>query len=112
MADTAGVTSIDDNSPQPPDSRPQPPDSRAAASPEPAPRKPLNSSWAFTAAGGLFGAYFLISGALMVREKHGNGVFALLVAGILLAVAAFAGLLLRSSRADRAARTGRHSPTP
>ncbi|WP_229073318.1 hypothetical protein [Actinoplanes sp. DH11] len=82
----------------------EPQDGRTGAAPEPAPRKPLNSSWGFTVAGGLIGAYFLISGALMVRDKHGNGVFALLMTAVLVLVAVFALLLFRSYQKEKAAR--------
>ena len=92
MADTAGVTPSDDS--------PKPLDGPAEA----APRKPLNNSWLFPVAGGLFGVYFLVSGALMIREKHGNGPFALLMAAIVVVVAAIAVPLYRTYRAQRAAR--------
>ncbi len=92
MADTSGVTSINNDSATPPD-----------ASPEPAARKPLNNSWGFPVVGGLFGAYFLVSGALMLREKHGNGVFALLMAGIVVILGVLGGVLYRTWRASRAA---------
>ncbi|MEU4690811.1 hypothetical protein [Actinoplanes sp. NPDC023714] len=80
---------------------PQPQDDAAA---EPAPKKPLLNSWIFTALGGAVGAYFLISGALGVREKEGDGVFAILVAGIVVIVAAFAFLMYRSYKSDKAAK--------
>ncbi|MBG0566403.1 hypothetical protein [Actinoplanes aureus] len=97
MADTAEVTAIDDDSEKPQDGA-------ADASPAPAPRKSLNSNWALTVAGGLFGTYYLVSGALLLRDKHGNGVFALLMTGIVLVVGLIAVLLFRSYRAERAAR--------
>lgn len=88
MADTAGVTSNDDTPQQPA---------------EPA-RKPLNNSWIFTVGGALIGAYFLINGAFMVRDKHGDGIFALLMAGIIVVVTAVGVLLFRTYRAERATR--------
>lgn len=90
------------------DDSPQPQDGSAEATPEPARRKPLNSSWVLTVAAGLFGVYYLVSGALILREKHGNGVFALVMTGIVVVVAVLGGLLLKSYRAERAARKQRH----
>ncbi|MFF0374024.1 hypothetical protein [Actinoplanes missouriensis] len=73
-------------------------------SPEPAPRKPLNSSWVFTVAGGLVGVYFLVSGAWMFRDKYGDGVFALMMTAIVLATGTIGYLLFKTWRAERAAR--------
>ncbi|MBW6437231.1 hypothetical protein KZ829_26195 [Actinoplanes hulinensis] len=96
------MTSIDDDSPKPQDTRaetvPEP------AEPEPAARKPLNSSWVFTLAGLIAGAYFMINGALMLREKQGDGVFALIITGTVVVVAVIGGVLLKSYLAERAAR--------
>jgi len=88
MADTAGVTSNDD-APKPPA--------------EPA-RKPLNSSWLFTVGGAAIGAYFLISGAFMIRDKHGDGIFTVLMAVIAVLVTVIAVFMFRTYRAERAAR--------
>ncbi|BBH68486.1 hypothetical protein ACTI_51710 [Actinoplanes sp. OR16] len=79
---------------------PQPHDDQ----PEPAPKKPLINSLLFTALGGLVGVYFLVDGALMVRDKHGNGVFALLMAAIVVIVGVLGTLILKSYLAERAAR--------
>ncbi|HWS33847.1 MAG TPA: hypothetical protein VN408_14040 [Actinoplanes sp.] len=91
------------DSPQPPaGSSQQPADSPQPADQSgPAPRKPLNSSWIFPIGGGLIGAYFLINGALGVRETQGNVVFALLMAGIVVIVGVLGTLLFRSYRAER-----------
>ena len=96
MADTAGVTSNDDNAAQPATTP-------ADSAPGRAPRKAFINSWLFPVAGGLCGAYFLISGALMVREKHGNGTFVLLVTGIVALVAVIGVLIHRSTRTKRPA---------
>lgn len=85
-----------DSSPPPPAGSPRP-DGQAG----PAPRKPLNSSWIFPIGGGLIGAYFLINGALGVRETQGNVVFALLMAGIVVVLGVLGTLLFRSYRAER-----------
>lgn len=90
MTDNAGMTAPDDHPAE------KPPASSGRAS--------LNNSWILTAAGGVIGAYFLVSGALTMRDKHGNGVFALLMAVIVLAVGAVAWMLVRQYRAERAAR--------
>ncbi|RAK35548.1 hypothetical protein B0I29_10921 [Actinoplanes lutulentus] len=86
MADTAPVTSTDDN-----------------AQPEEKQRKPFNTGWALPVAGLLFGAYFLVSAALTLREKHGNGLFALLIAGIVIIVGGIGAVLFRTYRAEKAA---------
>ncbi|GAA0456640.1 hypothetical protein Aca07nite_51750 [Actinoplanes capillaceus] len=96
MADTADVTSIND------DSKPQ--DTGADAVPEAPARKPLNNSWVFTLAGLIAGAYFMVNGAMMLREKQGDGVFALIIAGTVVVVAVIGGVLLKSYLAERAAR--------
>ncbi|MBO3743497.1 hypothetical protein [Actinoplanes flavus] len=83
------MTSINDDSPEPRDT---------------GARKPLNSSWVFTLAGLVAGAYFMINGAVMLREKHGDGVFALVVAGTVAVVAVIGGVMLRAYLAERAAR--------
>ena len=88
MADTSEM----DDSPKPQDSPAEPPP----------PRKRLTSSWTLTVAAALFGAYYLVSGALILREKHGNGVFALLMAGIVAIVGVVGVLLFKAYRAERA----------
>ncbi|MEV0902220.1 hypothetical protein [Actinoplanes sp. NPDC049802] len=90
------MTSTDDDSPQPQDAP-------AGTGPEPAARKPLNNSWVFTLAGLVAGAYFMIDGAVMLREKHGDGLFALLIAGTVVIVAVIGGFLLKWYLAERAA---------
>ena len=99
MADTALVTSNDDSL-KPQDTPTDPAPAPAA----PAPRKPLTNGWLFPVLGGLVGAYFLISGALGIRETQGNGVFALLVAGIVVLAGAFAAVMFRSYQKERAAK--------
>ncbi|WP_430787880.1 hypothetical protein [Actinoplanes sp. G11-F43] len=70
-------------------------------SPEPAPRKSLTSGWIFPIGGGVIGAYFLINGALSVRESQGNGVFALLMTVIVVFLAVLGTMIYRTYRADR-----------
>ncbi|MEU4425671.1 hypothetical protein AB0F81_34040 [Actinoplanes sp. NPDC024001] len=71
---------------------------------QPARRKPLSSSWALTVAAGLFGTYYLVSGALTLREKYGNGLFALVMAAIVTVVSVIAVMLVKTYRTERAAR--------
>ncbi|MBB4751097.1 hypothetical protein [Actinoplanes lobatus] len=91
------MTSIDDDSPKPPDTQ-------AKAGPDPADRKALNSRWVFTLAGLIAGAYFMVNGAMMLREKHGDGVFALIIAGTVVVVGVIGGVMLKSYLTERAAR--------
>ncbi|KHD77882.1 hypothetical protein [Actinoplanes utahensis] len=80
-------------------SSPTPPETPA----EP-PRKPANNSWILTAGGGLIGVYFLVNGALMIRDEHGDGIFALLMAGIVVLVTTLAVFMFKTYRAERAPR--------
>jgi hypothetical protein len=90
MTDTSEVTS------------PEPQDSPAGTRPEPpAPRKLLNNSWVLTVAACCFATYYLVSGALILREKHGNGVFALVMTGIVAVVGVISVLLFKQFRAER-----------
>ncbi|GLY08154.1 MULTISPECIES: hypothetical protein [Actinoplanes] len=84
--------------------QPPPSDGRTETPPEPAPKAPLNASWIFPVGGGVIGLYFLVSGALSVRDKHGDGMFALLMAAIVIVAAVLGTWMLRTWRADRARR--------
>ncbi|SDT80919.1 hypothetical protein [Actinoplanes derwentensis] len=76
----------------------QPPNDSADPTPAPAPRKPRSGNWIFPIGGGVVGAYFLINGALGVRETQGNGVFALMMAGIVILLGVLGTAIYRSYR--------------
>lgn len=71
----------------------------------PAGSKSLTNGWIFPIGGGLIGAYFLINGALSVRESQGDLVFALLMAGIVLILAVLGTVMFRTYRSDRESRS-------
>jgi hypothetical protein len=96
MADNGSVTSNDDSL------KPQNPPTESA--PEPAARKPFNSTYVFQVAGVLIGAYFLISGAWGIRESQGNVVAGLIVAATVALTLTLGWLMFKSFRAERAAK--------
>ncbi|WP_328474960.1 hypothetical protein OHA21_16755 [Actinoplanes sp. NBC_00393] len=75
-----------------------------AETPARAPRKLLNNSWVLTVAACCFATYYLVSGALILRDKHGNGWFALIMTGIVAVVGVISVLLFKQFQAERAAR--------